>query len=721
MSSSRDRIIEIFIEESTEVIETLESEIIALEEATWDKSIINEIFRGVHTLKGNANSFGFLKLGGFVHYFEDLLDFYRDPNHQLDSETMQLIYDAYDVIKEVFQIEKNGNDEDFYPENYHQVLGTIKAALGDDENLKQEKATEEVVVKNHFHHEKFDIKEIEKIPEELRRDILDKCDENSKVYNVTMEFDEDLYARGYNHTIFFKLFENLGEVVKSFWYISKNTPSLESFDTDTSYIRKVSAYLISTEPLEEIEDVFEFIAEENEVAISIVDCDLFSLDEQDEILGNDLISDTVPGSVEEEVTKAEDIEEPEQKNPESNNNKPAKAKQVLQSKSIRIESLKLDELFDSIGELVIAQSFIDQNTKIKALNDIEINQYLSMLNKTTRLIQNKVMNLRMVPIRDTFLKMKRVARDVSKKTGKDIELILSGEETEIDKTMVDSLSEPLIHLIRNSIDHGIEDCIDTREKASKEKVGKINLSAMHKGSNFIIEIKDDGKGIDHEAVLQKAISKGLASSEDQYTNEEIYSFLFMPGFSTAAAITDVSGRGVGLDAVKKSIEDLKGKIQVESKIGKGSTFRIVLPLTLAIIDGMSVRVKNDTFIIPTLSVVESFRAKKGEIQKAKGKGEFINFRGDILPIIKLGELLEIDDSELNEEETTLICIEHERGRYVLQVNELLGRQQVVIKSLSKKLARVKEISGAAIMGSGDIALILNVEGIRDWLDIENTK
>ena len=704
MSKTKDRVIQIFIEESTEVITQLETELMTLEESPWDKLIINEIFRGVHTLKGNANSFGFFKLGGFVHYFEDLLDFYREPNNQLNPEVLQLIFDAYDVIKEVFTYEKEGVDK--YPSNYDSVLKSIKESLDvKDETVSLKSETlSEVVTKHHFHHDKFDANEIPKISSSIKNSILEKCEYDKKVFNVIMEFDSDIYVRGYNHTLFFKLLDNLGDVVKSFWYFDENLPSIDSFDVDVSYISKISIYLLTDESIEEVEDVFEFIAEDNEVAISLVDCELF----KEKVSSNEL--DTLE---KEEILNIDEV-----KINSVDDDKKSEAKTFTQAKSIRIDSEKLDELFDSIGELVIAQSFIDQNEEIRALNNIEINQYLSMLNKTTRLIQNKVMNLRMVPIRDTFLKMKRVARDVSKKTNKEVELVLSGEETEIDKTMVDSLSEPLIHIIRNSIDHGIESSTEDRVKLEKSEKGIVNLSAMHKGSNFIIEIKDDGRGIDHKKILEKAITKGIALKDEEYSKDEILQFLFAPGFSTAASITDISGRGVGLDVVKKSIENLKGKIQVESEINEGTTFRIILPLTLAIIDGLSVRVKDETFIVPTLSVVESFRAKVGEIQKAKGKGEFINFRGDILPVIKLGQLLEIDDDELEVEHTTLICVEHERGRYVLQVNELLGRQQVVIKSLSKKLATVKEISGAAIMGSGDIALILNTEGIRDWLDLE---
>lgn len=703
MSKARDRIIGIFIEESTEIIQQLETELMNLDESPWDKSILNEIFRGVHTLKGNANSFGFTKLGGFVHYFEDLLDFYRNPNNQLDKDTIQLVFDAYDVIKEVFELEKDGIDK--YPEQYEDILKQIKESLAITSVDEVENNIEKIVSKHYFHHDKFNMNEINNISNSLKNKILLELNNDKKIYNVVMEFDTDLYLRGYDHLLFFKLFKNISTVVKSFWSFSEDLPDIESFNTETNYIKRVSVYLLSAESIEEIKDVFEFIAEDNEVGISIVDPELFT---QQNII--DTIETNIVESNESiEISKDDGAVEHPISNMVTTPNV---------AKSIRIESSKLDELFDSIGELVIAQSFIDQNEQIRSLNNLEINQYLSMLNKTTRLIQNKVMNLRMIPIKDTFLKMKRVLRDVSKKTNKEVELILSGEDTEIDKTMVDSLSEPLIHLIRNSIDHGIEISKEERIKVNKEEIGKVHLSAMHKGSNFIIEIKDDGRGIDTQKILEKAIERGIASSDENYTKEEILNFLLIAGFSTAPTITDISGRGVGLDAVKQSIDAIKGKIQIESTLGVGTIFRIVLPLTLAIIDGMSVRVKDETFIIPTLSVVESFRAKKGDIQKAQGKGEFINFRGDILPIVKLGELLEIDYEPLDVEETTLICIEHEKGRYVIQVNELLGRQQVVIKSLSKKLAIIKEISGAAIMGSGVIALILNIEGIRDWLDTE---
>lgn len=692
--TKQDKVMQIFLSECKEIIESLETKILILEDNPNDKTMIDDIFRGVHTLKGNANSFGFVRLGEFVHYFEDYLDNFRKQTETLNDYEADLLIRGFDIVKEVFQAEESGNPQN--PDEYSEVLAEIKKYLNKEdttEDLTFE--LEEVVSKSEFKVQKITDKKEELLT--FTDEILKKVkSENLTIYNIVMTFDDDLYTRGYNHQLFFKLFTDLGEIVYTYIKTNENTPILEIFDTDKSYIKEMSTYLISSSSFEEVQDVFEFIAQDEEVNISKIELDDILNQKQEVIqkelnLKNDQIKNIVENNSSSKVSTAP-------------------------SASIRVESAKLDELFDSIGELVIAQSFISQNDKIKSINDKEINQYLEMLGKSTKIIQNKVMSLRMIPIRDTFLKMKRVARDVSKKTGKEIELLISGEETEIDKTMVDKLSEPLIHLLRNSIDHGIESNED-RIEAGKNSIGTVILSASHKGSNFVIEIKDDGAGIPKDKILAKAIERGIADENMDYSDDEILNFIFQAGFSTAEKLTDISGRGVGLDAVKTSIEEMRGKIQVDTKVGEGTSFRIILPLTLAIIDGLIVRLEGDTFIIPTLSVIESFRAKKSEIQQIKGKGEFIDYRGDILPIIRLNHLLELSDEKIPFEESTLICVEHERGKYVLQVNELLGRQQVVIKSLGKMMRNVKEISGAAILGSGNIALILNTEGIRDWLDL----
>lgn len=698
--NKQDRVMQIFLAECKEILDAVEPELLYLEEHPDDANIINELFRGVHTLKGNANSFGFTKLGGFVHYFEDLLDIYRKPQSVLTKERVDLFLRAFDIVKNVFENEELGVDE--FPQNYHAILDEIKVALAlKDEAIEAPKSLDNVVTLSNFGHiEHNDLSELSIVIKNSQKDLAKEISSGKTLYNVIMDFDNDIYLRGYNHQIFFRLFKDVGEVVHSFYSFSKDLPAIEDFETEHSFIKTVSVYLLSSNHLNDIEDIFEFIAQDNEITISTI-----SLHEIAETISCDTkkVVENIKSEYENEIVvkNESDVKAPVE-------NKVAS--------SIRVESAKIDELFDSIGELVIAQSYISQNDQIRAINNKEVNQYLEMLGKSTKIIQNKVMSLRMIPIRDTFLKMKRVVRDVSKKTDKEIELILNGEETEIDKTMVDKLSEPLIHLLRNSVDHGIEANADDRIEAGKESIGNVWLSAAHKGSTFVIEIRDDGRGIDTKKILTKAIEKGLANSHTEYSDDEIISFLFAAGFSTAENITDVSGRGVGLDAVRTSIEELRGKVTVETELGKGTVFRIILPLTLAIIDGLTVRVENETYIIPTLTVIESFRAGLNEVQRAQGKGEFINFRGDILPVLRLNNLLSDSQVQIPHEESTLICIEHERGRYVLQVNELLGRQQVVIKTLGKLMRNVKEISGAAILGSGHIALILNTEGLRDYLD-----
>ncbi|MEK6658164.1 MAG: chemotaxis protein CheA, partial [Campylobacterota bacterium] len=387
--------------------------------------------------------------------------------------------------------------------------------------------------------------------------------------------------------------------------------------------------------------------------------------------------------------------------------------------TIRIDTFKVDELFDSVGELVIAQNFIAQSEKIRSIEDESISRTIETLSKITKKIQDRVMSLRMVAIKDTFEKMKRVVRDTSKKTLKEIHLIICGEETEIDKTMIDNLSDPLIHIIRNAIDHGLESCGDERVSAGKSTEGVITLKAFHKSGNIVISVSDDGRGINKERVLKKAIEKGVVSENENLTDSQIFALIMQPGFSTAEVISDLSGRGVGLDVVKTSIEKLRGKIEIDSKEGQGTTFSIILPLTLAIIDGMLVQTADEIYIIPTLSVVESFRPQREIVHIFKGKGEFVNLRGECIPIIRLSDVFDLNAKKIEAWDAILICVETEAGRIAILVDELLGRQQVVIKTLGKSLSKLKEISGGAILGNGDIALILNVDELRPLSEISH--
>lgn len=668
----------IFIEEAGEIIEKLDADIIDFEADPSNKQLVNELFRGVHTLKGNANAFGFSRLGGFVHHFEDLLDKYRNSDEPMPGNAVDVLLSGVDTIKETLSYEVDGIDG--VPDAYEECLSAIVELLdGKVAESKPQKLSD------------------------LSREFGDFDADAKKLYLIELSFDKDIYFRGYDHTLFFKLLAEDGEIQESYWGC-EDIPTLDKLVTDESMFKTVSLIYSSKKTKNEIEEIFEFLFD-NEYKVSEIG-DKPKIDEPAQEQNN---KQSVAAEVEQHIEVRKDEAAKEVVKPK----KEKEADTQPQAKSyIKIDTAKLDELFDTVGELVIAQNFIAQNEKIRGLLDPNINKTIEILSKITKLIQDRVMSLRMVAIKDTFEKMKRVARDTAKKTGKEISLIIQGEETEIDKTMIDSLSDPIVHMIRNAIDHGLEDNAEDRIKAGKPVEGTITLKAFHKSGNIIIAITDDGRGIDKDVVLKKGIEKGLVSDGEQLTDQQIYGLIMQPGFSTAKVISDISGRGVGLDVVKTSIEKLRGKIEIDSEKGKGSTFSIILPLTLAIIDGMLVSSGGETFIIPTLSVVESFVPDKEIVYMLKGKGEFVNLRGEQIPVVRLNEALALGGERAPIWESTLVCAESERGRVAILVDALLGRQQVVIKTLGRSMAKIKEISGGAILGNGDIALIVNIDGFN---------
>ena len=386
---------------------------------------------------------------------------------------------------------------------------------------------------------------------------------------------------------------------------------------------------------------------------------------------------------------------------------------------VKVDAGKLDNIVDMVGELAIAQSMLRQNELIMTSKDRKLDQINNQLNMITSALQKTAMSLRMVPIKNTFQKMLRLVRDQAKKAGKEVQLVMSGEDTEIDRNMVEEIYEPMVHIIRNSIDHGLE-LPQEREAANKPKQGYIYLRAYHKGGDIVIEIEDDGQGLNREKIRKKAVSSGLIKEGEKLTEGEINNLIFHPGFSTAEKITDVSGRGVGMDVVKnKIIEKLRGRVEIQSSPGKGTTIFIRLPLTLAIINGMVVRVNGEKYIIPTLAVQESFRPKKTECHTVKRKGEVIMFRDSLVPLIRLDQLLALNGNDSSGEmdkapwERLVVVVENQERRRCLLVDELLGQEEVVIKSLGKGLTDVKGIAGGAIMGDGRVGLILDIAGIFD--------
>lgn len=628
----------IFIEEASEIVEKLGVDIIRFEEYPSDFDLLNEIFREVHTLKGNSNAFGFTRLGKFIHSFEDLLNHYRNTREHISSQNLELLVDSVDVVTQTMQCELDNCQ--ILPANYEKNLSAIVEIIGG----KRETTA-----------------------------VAPQSKPEGTEYEITLTLDDDAYTRGFDQFSFLRMLKALSTAMQSKIELC-GVVELGEFNCFTNYIKRVTINLHSGAPKADIDECFEFLFDHEYSVVPVV-----------------------PKVVLEEI-KAGATKEPQTV--------------VSTAKStIRIDTQKLDELFDSVGELVIAQNFIAQNEKIHSIEDESILRAIERLSKITRRMQERVMSLRMVAIRDTFDKMKRVVRDASKKTGKNLNFVIQGEETEIDKTMIDSLSDPLIHIIRNAIDHGLECSSDERVASGKSAEGTITLKASHKSGSIVVSVRDDGRGIDKERVLQRAIERGIVTSGDNLSESQIYSLIMQPGFSTAEVISDLSGRGVGLDVVKTAIEKLRGRIEIESKSGEGSTVSLILPLTLAIIDGMLARCADEIYIIPTLSVAESFRPDESIVHLLKGKGEFVSLRGEHIPIVRLSTIFGLKTKQIPPWEGILVCVETENGRVAIMVDELLGRQQVVIKTLGESLSRIKEISGGAILGNGDIALILNIDAL----------
>ncbi len=718
----KEQLRQIFIEEAGEIIESLDVQIIDFEEDPSNKELLNDLFRGVHTLKGSANSFGFTRLGEYVHHFEDLLDYHRSNDEEISSERIDLFLEAVDVVKEMFNYEIESNEG--LPEKYQETLGQIQAALGGESApaaVQSQEASTDLAAE-------FDNSEsVESLSADTcEAALFDELGDGEQLCKIELRLDSDIYFRGYDHTTFLILLSQTGRILASYWDLTE-VPMLDELDTEKCYIQTVTVYVAFSCDVGEINDIFEYIDEE-EYRVQVIEASAGEGKKEKKKKKKkkkDKEAAEVPESVP-EPEASEPAAEPEIKvsAPEPDITPAAAPKEEEVKKAapvahkeekrsfVKIDTLKLDELFDSVGELVIAQNFLAENDVIKGITDEHVNKTIETLSKITRLIQNRVMSLRMVPIRDTFDKMKRTVRDASKKVNKQLALKTFGEDTEIDKTMVDQLSDPLIHLIRNAVDHGLEATAQDRIDAGKDPEGIVTLGAYHRGGNIIIEIADDGRGINKDVILAKAIKNGLIEADHgELTDQQIYNFILQPGFSTAEKISDISGRGVGLDVVRNFIENMRGRIEIESELGKGSVFRIMLPLTLAIIDGMLVKSADEIFIIPTLSIIESFRPTEDIVHTAQGKGEFVNLREDILPVVRLANRLGLSDAMPSITESTLVCVENEGGKFAILVDELVGRQQVVIKTLGKSMSQIDEISGGAVMGNGEVALILNIEGI----------
>ncbi|MCP5006962.1 MAG: chemotaxis protein CheA [Planctomycetes bacterium] len=646
-----------FLSEAQDHLEDSESNVLSISEEDCDLELINGIFRSIHSIKGSAGFLGLTDIQKLSHELETLLDKARKGEIPFTKKIATLSLDSIDILRTLRD----------------NVAVKVDLTLeGKEEEIasRQNSVDIQPIIDRIVYMMNKGVDTPQKTPEQKGED---HSAENIRIGDLLVnsgtiteeQRDNALKEKG----------RKLGEIL-----VKNGTTSQDAID---KAIEEQKQGLWKP-----VGDILVNNGEVTQPEVNKV------IEEQNRKVGEILVDN---GS-----TTPEKI------------NTALKAKPVKQgqSRTVKVDTNKLDNLFDLVGELVIANTLVSGEMKSGSINDGGSSKNLSHLSKITKDIQDQVMSMRMVSLKQTFQKMSRLVRDVSMHAKKEVELIISGEDTELDKNVIEEIADPLVHILRNSVDHGIEP-EEVRTAGGKTKAGTVKLSAYHRGGNIIIQIEDDGKGLQKDRILKKAIDKGLVKENASISDNQIYNLIFSPGLSTAEKVTNISGRGVGMDVVKKNIEKLRGKVEVTSEEGKGSVFTIKLPLTLAIIDGIVVNVGGTKYIIPTISIAESLRPKKKEISTIKNQGEVVNMRGNLFPLVRLHKLYNIDTEKTNPWEAIVVIVETEEEKFSILVDELLGQQQVVIKSLGDRFKGVKGISGGAILGDGKVGLILDVSGIKE--------
>jgi len=649
----------LFIDESREYLQKLNSNLLYLENHPQDMETINEIFRVAHTLKGMSSTMGFTNIANLTHEMENLLSEVRNGNIELNEEMVNVLFKCLDVLERyVNNIEEMGIEGDI------KVSGLIDEIRGLLNLSTTEKETEDKTISvNEFKDYELNV-------------IKDALVKGFKPLKIQIYLKEDCLLKAARAFMVFKALEKEGEVFKT-------VPSIEDIE-DEKFKDNFTIFILTKRETGYLQQLLLGISEVIKVIV-------------EEVHLNEGVSN-IDVSIDVKTEKiVQDEDEINQNKKEIEKNKT--------SKTVRVDIERLDKLMNLVSELIIIK------TRLEGL-DTKANQDMVMaieyLERITTNLHDAVMKVRMVPIERVYNRFPRMVRDLSKELGKEINLYMSGEETEVDRTVIDEIGDPLVHLIRNAIDHGIE-TPEERQKMGKPSKGKIYLRAYHDGNNVVIEVEDDGKGIDKEKVKQKALEKKLLTKEEILikSDKEIIDLLFTPGFSTADKVTDISGRGVGLDVVKKKIENLGGMVEVKTQLGKGTKFIIRLPLTLAIIQALLIKVGQEKYAIPLSSIKEIMKIRVENIKKVKGR-EMVLYRGNILPIIRLNRILDLDD-EISNSSRDLTVVIVKKGDFLagLTVDSLIGQQEIVIKSLGKYLSNNRIIAGATILGDGNVALILD--------------
>ena len=717
---SLDAVLQTFYIEAQEHLESMENMLLKMDEGECNDEVLNDIFRSAHTIKGSAGIFGLDHIVNFTHIVENVLDRARDNKITINKDLVDVIFKCRDHMQSLVDVTL---DEFNAQSDLQKIDSDLLLAL---EPWASEDSNQAVEHKN-------------TLAENQRQNTLTNEEASDKFWHISLRLSTDCLRNGMDPLSFIKFLTSLGDI-KHIETIIDNFPSSANFDAETLYFAYEIA-LQSTASLEEIENTFMFVQDDSDITIlppsAKVDDYLALIDklpEDNQRLGDILVNcgsltkhslelalisqsnENITSGKQTTTHKLGELLTEQQKVPEAVINaalskQEQNKKQNSEGKQIRIDSSRLDLLINLIGELVINQQRIDLLSKssknpalVEAVDDFE---------NFTNQIRDAALSLRMVPIGGTFQRFKRLVRDTAQELGKEVELIIEGADTELDRLMVEKLGDPLTHIVRNAMDHGLES-IEERKTVGKKAKGQLKLSAYHEGGHIVIAISDDGNGINKERIREKAIEKGIINVDAQLTDNELFHLIFHPGFSTAAVVTNLSGRGVGMDVVKRNVEALQGSIDIHSQTGVGSEFKIRLPLTLAIIDGFHVEAKGTHFIIPQATIIECINLDNHKDIKGQ---HCINLRGEMIPYLNMSEIFNLSSSRNHLRGDTILQPALKRELVIVQfgsdvagiaVDRLNGEIQTVVKPLGPIFKALKGIGGSSLLGNGEIAFILDV-------------
>lgn len=678
--------LEVFIDESKEHLQSCNENLLALEQNPHDLAIVNEIFRNAHTLKGMSATMGFEDLADLTHKMENVLDAIRNDKITVTPEILDVVFESVDHLEAMIDDIANGGD------GKHDVTATV-AKLKRIENGEPINGGNEVISENGSSEDSI-VSAEKLIFDEFELTVIQQSSEqNFNTYEIAVQLREDCLLKAARVYMVFDILEKLGEVIKSSPTVEKLEE--EQFDNDF-YVA-----IVTKEPADDVQKKLLKVSEVEKVTVTPLNYS--ELVKQQE----------VAATVVEEAPVQQAVQAPSKSTtPTKTETKkaPDKKPNHVGNKTIRVNIERLDILMNLFEELVIDRGRLQSIAS--ELNHSELNETVERMSRISGDLQNIILTMRMVPVETVFNRFPKMVRQLTRDLHKKVKLEIIGAETELDRTVIDELGDPLVHLIRNALDHGVEGP-EERKAAGKPEEGKVILRAYHSGNHVFIELEDDGAGINREKVLEKAISKGIVSPEtaDSMTDNQVNELILASGFSTADVISDISGRGVGLDVVKSTIESLGGNITIDSTEGRGSLFSVQLPLTLSIISVMLVEIEKEIYAIPLSSIIETSIIRNSDILNAHNQ-KVIDFRGKVVPLVFLEEIFEVPREEpVDDEFHSVVIVRKGEKMAGLVVDSFIGQQEIVLKSLGNYLTNVFAISGATILGNGKVALIVDCNSL----------